>query len=280
MSEGLSKSKSNAVARHEGPLPNPRIGKKRTDEQRKRISDSLKGRSLSPEHRENITKGHAYRKLPADQKLKKRNDKQNQRRAEDPEKFRKRAREYYQRTLAKARERNRKYTENKDYKIKRKEYLRENSEQIAASKREWNRLHPATDADRDRVSRWKKSERGKELLKVNYENRYLNDIQFKIKTAIRNRFRMAIKGRSKKGSAVNLLGCSIEFFIDYLASLFKPGMEWSNWSRHGWHIDHIRPLASFDLTDPEQLVAACHYTNLQPLWALDNLKKGATVICK
>lgn len=59
----------------------------------------------------------------------------------------------------------------------------------------------------------------------------------------------------------------------HLEAQFAPGMTWEN--RGEWHVDHIRPLASFDLTDPEQLRTASHYTNLQPLWASDNLAKGA-----
>ena len=54
-------------------------------------------------------------------------------------------------------------------------------------------------------------------------------------------------------------------------------MSWDNWNLAGWHIDHIRPLASFDLTDPVQLKQAAHYTNLQPLWAHDNYVKGSRV---
>jgi hypothetical protein len=54
-------------------------------------------------------------------------------------------------------------------------------------------------------------------------------------------------------------------------------MSWENWSRNGWHIDHIVPLDSFDLTNPDQVKTACNYTNLQPLWAADNIRKGAKV---
>jgi hypothetical protein len=65
---------------------------------------------------------------------------------------------------------------------------------------------------------------------------------------------------------------------DGLESKFQEGMTWDNWSRTGWHIDHILPLDNFDLADPEQLRRACHYTNLQPLWAKDNLSKGSKYV--
>jgi hypothetical protein len=54
-------------------------------------------------------------------------------------------------------------------------------------------------------------------------------------------------------------------------------MTWENWAHRGWHLDHIRPLASFDLTDESQLKEAIHYTNLQPLWAEDNIRKHAKI---
>jgi hypothetical protein len=79
----------------------------------------------------------------------------------------------------------------------------------------------------------------------------------------------------KSASTLELLGCSLDQLRVHLESQFCHGMTWEN---HGpvWHIDHIRPCASFDLLDPVQQRACFHYTNLQPLLALENWKKGAT----
>lgn len=97
----------------------------------------------------------------------------------------------------------------------------------------------------------------------------------RLKNDLRVRLNRALKGSKKTGSAVRDLGCTIEELKKHLESKWQEGMTWDNHSIDGWHIDHIRPLASFDLTDPVQLKQACSYTNLQPLWAEDNCSKGA-----
>jgi hypothetical protein len=89
---------------------------------------------------------------------------------------------------------------------------------------------------------------------------------------------MAVRSDQKAGSAVRDLGCTIEQFRRYIESLWLPGMTWETYGRNGWHFDHIVPLSSFDLTDPEQFKKACHYTNLQPLWAADNIRKSNKII--
>lgn len=85
----------------------------------------------------------------------------------------------------------------------------------------------------------------------------------------------AIKNNQKIGSAVNDIGCSIEFLKKHLEDQFTEGMTWDNWALGGWHIDHIKPLSAFDMTSIEQFKEAANYKNLQPLWATDNIKKGA-----
>ena len=113
----------------------------------------------------------------------------------------------------------------------------------------------------------------------NYRNnRMKTDIQFKLSRVLRRRLSKALHGNYKNGSAVKDLGCTIDELKTHLESKFQSGMTWDNWSFKGWHIDHIKPLASFDLTDREQLLIACHYTNLQPLWAKDNMAKGDKII--
>lgn len=101
-----------------------------------------------------------------------------------------------------------------------------------------------------------------------------NDINFKLKQSLRNRLWCALKGNFKSGSAIRDLGCTIEELKQHLESQFQSRMSWENYGLKGWHIDHIKSLASFDLTDRKQLLEAVHYTNLQPLWVTENLKKG------
>jgi hypothetical protein len=71
---------------------------------------------------------------------------------------------------------------------------------------------------------------------------------------------------------MQLVGCNIDILIKYIESLFLEDMSWDNYGK--WHIDHIRPCSSFDLSDNEQQKICFNYKNLQPLWAEDNLKKS------
>lgn len=82
--------------------------------------------------------------------------------------------------------------------------------------------------------------------------------------------------RKEIGRTVSVLGYSTEQFRLHIESQFHAGMSWDN---HGeWHVDHIRPLASFDLTNHDQRIAANALSNLQPLWAADNMRKGAKYV--
>jgi hypothetical protein len=99
------------------------------------------------------------------------------------------------------------------------------------------------------------------------------DIVFRLKATLRGRINKALRGKTKAGSAVRDLGCSVAELIAWLENQFAPGMTWENYGPV-WHVDHKEPLAAFDLTDPAQFKRACHYTNLQPLFARDNHRKG------
>jgi len=100
------------------------------------------------------------------------------------------------------------------------------------------------------------------------------DVYWKLAHSLRSRLKTAIRHNYKSGSAIQDLGCSINEFKTHLEKQFKEGMSWDNHGTHGWHIDHIIPLSSFDLTNREELLKACHYTNLQHLWWHENLSKG------
>lgn len=126
-------------------------------------------------------------------------------------------------------------------------------------------------------SEWNKNNkyrRNAYLSLYNKKNRKEN-LTFRIKANLRTRLYCAIKRQQKNGSAVKDLGCTIEEFKNYIASKFLQNMSWDNYGE--WHLDHKKPLSSFDLTNKEEFLKACHYSNLQPLWAIDNLRKNDKV---
>jgi len=163
------------------------------------------------------------------------------------------------------------YKENRERTLEqRKTHYQKNRERILEQRKKFHQENKK----RLNKERTQRHQENKEARNEKDKRRRTNDIQFRLTCLLRKRLHHAIKGNYKSGSAVRDLGCSIEFLKEYLESLFQPGMTWDNHGIKGWHIDHIKPLASFDLTDRKQLLEAVNYTNLQPLWWQDNLKKG------
>lgn len=119
---------------------------------------------------------------------------------------------------------------------------------------------------------YQKNKKGiNERRKKRYKEKYYNDPKYKMKILLRGRFRSVV---IKKHQSSIDCGCSVDELISHIESQFIDGMTWENHGKNGWHIDHIKPCCSFDLTDPQQQKECFHYTNLRPLWAIDNLKKG------
>lgn len=117
-------------------------------------------------------------------------------------------------------------------------------------------------------------ERNRSLRALSRKRKPADVVVTRIRRNLRSRLNRALRGLYKSGSAIRDLGCSIVEFKQHLESKFSPGMSWDNYGMYGWHIDHIIPLVKFNLRDPFELQKAIHYNNLQPLWAVDNLKKG------
>ena len=111
-----------------------------------------------------------------------------------------------------------------------------------------------------------------ELRKQYKKEKFYNDVNFKILVCLRSRLYYALKEKVKSVRTMTLLGCKIEKIKEYLESKFQSGMSWKNYGK--WHIDHIKPCVSFDLSKESEQYKCFHYTNLQPLWADENWRKG------
>ena len=144
----------------------------------------------------------------------------------------------------------------------KKVWRKKNLKHVKAKKEEWRKGNMPMERQASRKYRRK---------------RIKTDSQYHTKEVLRGRIRSAISRQygEKAFSTIELLGCTVAECRDYLEKQFEPGMSWDNHSHEGWHIDHIKPCAAFDLTDPSQQKECFHHTNLQPLWAEDNLAKRA-----
>jgi len=115
-----------------------------------------------------------------------------------------------------------------------------------------------------------------EKRRVKAKIRRHSDVNAHLRYCLRSRYSRLLK-RKHNGSAIRDMGCTISELKQHLQALFKPGMTWENHSSKGWHIDHIKPLFSFDLNDKNQFLQAINYKNLQPLWAFENLSKSKSL---
>ena len=168
-------------------------------------------------------------------------------------------------------EANRRYHGDPDLHQKRhREWSKNNSKKHKEVTKSWI----INNQERFKESCRKYGEENRATISKKYCQRLQTDVNFKLSKRLRSRLNSAIKNSQKVGSAVKDLGCSIEELKKHLEAQFQPGMSWNNWSFEGWHIDHIKPLSKFNLTDKEEFIKACHFSNLQPLWSGDNLKKG------
>ena len=126
----------------------------------------------------------------------------------------------------------------------------------------------------EKILKLKSKEYKRFVQRLNRKNKYHSNPLFKLAVNLRTRMNNKLKAKSwsKDSEMSKYLGCSLEQLKQHLEAQFKPGMSWNNWSVDGWHIDHIVPLAS--ARSKEELYELCHYTNLQPLWALENWIKA------
>jgi actin-related protein len=187
--------------------------------------------------------------------------------------------EYYSKHKEQMKKYNKKYY--KENKEKIQDYKEKNKEKIAEKAKEYYQKN------KERITKLNKKyykENKEKFLK--YSKKYIKDrtktdFKFKIRYNLRNRVYQTLKGKNKSLQTMFLIGCDIDYLMYHIQCQFKDGMTWDN---HGtgvngkemkeWHIDHIIPCSSFDLSKPEEQQKCFHYTNLQPLWAKENWAKG------
>lgn len=161
------------------------------------------------------------------------------------------------------------YIENKEAVNKRNsEYGKRNAEHLKQKHNEYRA------ANRERARSWDKKYREANKAKINdkLRERRRNDPFLRLRDAIRGSIRAYLGSKkTRRGSTFEIVGCTPDFLRGHLEKQFKPGMTWENYGSH-WHVDHRIPLASGNSAD--EIKGLSHWTNLQPLEALENIIKS------
>ena len=163
------------------------------------------------------------------------------------------------------------YIDNKDKILeKHKEYYIENKKIIIERVKIWG------DNNKDKIGQYKKDyvEKNRDFINLKMIQRKKDDPILKLKMLYRSKTNKILG--SNRESTFDLIGCSPSELKSYLEKQFKDGMCWENHGLFGWHIDHIIPLSSAKSDD--ELKKLCHYSNLQPLWAIENIIKRDKII--
>lgn len=169
------------------------------------------------------------------------------------------------------------YIENRERLLKQsKKYHEENKEYLNKKYKQYHQKNKEKLNKRSRIHREQNKEYFNNYMSSWIKKRYSEDKMFRLKSNLRSRIYEYLKkgGYKKTKKTRDILGCSIDFYKKHLQKQFKEGMSWDN---HGeWHIDHIIPLASANTK--EELIKLFHYTNTQPLWAEENIKKSDKIL--
>jgi len=177
---------------------------------------------------------------------------------------------WYENNKEKSLKRNRQfYKNNKEQQLKlTKKYYREHKEELTKNCR--TRYENNKEEKLNQNREWQRTHRNQ--INKRKRDRIKTDINFRLTINLRSRFKSVVKGINKSKSSLKLIGCSVEQLKQHLESNFVDGMSWDNYGE--WHIDHLRPCCSFDLTKLEEQRKCFNFSNLQPLWAKDNQSKG------
>lgn len=146
-----------------------------------------------------------------------------------------------------------------------------------AAKKKYARQYRIINKEKIQVQNRLYRQTHKKEINKNFAKRRQKDLNFKMMTVLRNAIYRVLKSQASKKSnhTLILVGCTVQYFIKHIESQFLPGMTWENYGRLGWWVDHIKPCAAFDLSKEEEQRKCFHYTNLQPMWGIDNLHKSS-----